>query len=306
MKSNPQEETIDLGELVRPAYISTQSPVEASALNNREKAIEQHFSALVERIPRPLQKGTLHIFIELQHLLRYLDLIEEGVTQERELNKAVQSFSLIYNRASALIGKMNTLASQAGRNYETLGSTLEGIGFAIKHELRRVSEGIGLALNSRGDVQPSRADVATSYGILQNCFQQATIAMAQVFDPTLDGTAIFEDYKVKQEQSVMLRRELTLLLQKARKVEKEAGILQKLYFVNNLKQFHQEMMHFLMYRDWEEFEGFVNEIIKTIDEVGNLVPVLHRFTSYLETLLNHVSMRAVLNERPSCPAEMMF
>ena len=310
MKANADEEVIDLSELARPVAFSSQSTVSVApptaplvpAASRREIAIDQHFSDLIERIPEPLQKGTLHIFIELQHLLRYLDLIEEGIRRERDLSQTTQTFGHIYHRANALIGKINTLAAQAGESYGTLRSTLEGIGFAIKHELRRISESKVLAQKSEGQAQPSRTEVTTSYGILHNCFQQATIAIAQEFDPTLDGTKIFEDYKIKQEQSIILHRELTLLLQKLHRVEKEAGILQKLYFVNSLKQFHQEMMHFLMYRDWEEFEGFVSEIVKANDELGNLAPVLHRFTGYLETLLKHVGMRAVLHAKPLASA----
>ena len=127
-----------------------------------------------------------------------------------------------------------------------------------------------------------------------------------MFDPTLNGNVLFEDHKLKQEQSVTLYRELTLLLHKIRRVESGAGILQQLYFINSLKQFHRETMHYLMHRDWAEFESFVNEIVKTYDEAGDLSPVFHRFSGYLETLLNHVSMRAVLNDKPLCPTTMIF
>jgi hypothetical protein len=52
-----------------------------------------------------------------------------------------------------------------------------------------------------------------------------------------------------------------------------------------------------MYRDWEGFEAFVDEIITTYDEAGNLDPVMHRFAPYLETLINHVNMRTVLSNK---------
>ncbi|HYE64953.1 MAG TPA: hypothetical protein VD966_05190, partial [Pyrinomonadaceae bacterium] len=56
-------------------------------------------------------------------------------------------------------------------------------------------------------------------------------------------------------------------------------------------------MHYLMYRDWEEFERFVVEVMDT-RSAGELAPVLHRFARYLETLLGQVRMRAVLNDHP--------
>ena len=87
------------------------------------------------------------------------------------------------------------------------------------------------------------------------------------------------------------------LLQKVRGLTKESGVLQMLNVINSLKRFRQETMHFLMYRDWGEFEAFVDEIITTYDEAGNLTLVLNKFVPYLETLINHVNMRAVLSNK---------
>jgi hypothetical protein len=137
-----------------------------------------------------------------------------------------------------------------------------------------------------------------SCGILQNCFQQSTLTLARLFDPLIAPGDIFPNYKAREEQSIILHRELILLLHKIGSAERGGGALQKMYFINSLKQFQQETMQFLMHRDWEEFESFVDEIVKAYDETGDLTDVFHRFTSYLKTLINHVSMRAVLSDEP--------
>jgi len=310
MKSSAQEETIDLSELTqfRPAPVQSPAPpapVETTvSAGGKSNALPAPLSELIEQIPSTLRGDTHYFFVELNHLLAYLNLIKEDIERERELHKAILIFGSIKVRAETLFYRVDQFAVQVRAKHEDLYSALEGISFALRHELRRVFEGKILNLKGSGTNQFSRAEITRAYGILYNCFQQSTIVLAQVFDPVLDGKVIFEDYKVKHEQSVILYRELTLLLQKLRKIGEGAGILQKTYFINSLKQFQQETMHFLMHRDWEEFESHVNEVVQAYDEMGDLVPVFHKLDIYLETLLRQISLRTVLHETNVSIAEL--
>jgi hypothetical protein len=298
MKSNIQEEIIDLSEFVRNVSGDAEPPAQPPPANNQPTHSETHAVANpVEQMALPLREGLRHLTDELRHLLRYLELIEAGITKEGDLQKTVLVFRLIHEKSLSLVEEIDALAARASGRHEALWSALDTTGFALKHELRRVYEVETTGLSKPGSGNYSRSDLIRAYGLLQNCFQQSAIALARVLNPTLDGEALLEEFKVKREQSLMLHRELTLLLQKVSGVQKEAGMLQMLNVMNSLKRFQQETMHLLMYRDWEEFEGFVAEVVKTYDELGNLQPVLHRFASYLETLLKHVSMRAVLNDK---------
>jgi hypothetical protein len=56
-------------------------------------------------------------------------------------------------------------------------------------------------------------------------------------------------------------------------------------------------MHYLFYKDKETVERFVEEILVTANK-KDLVPILHRFSAYLETLFGQVNMRAVLANHP--------
>ena len=53
----------------------------------------------------------------------------------------------------------------------------------------------------------------------------------------------------------------------------------------------------LMYKDWETFERFVEEVVRTRDK-KDLVPLLHRFGAYLETLFGQINMRSVVAHLP--------
>jgi len=67
-----------------------------------------------------------------------------------------------------------------------------------------------------------------------------------------------------------------------------------------LREFMLGPIRYLYYKDTETFERFVEEIMITKKE-RDLVPILHRFGAYLETLFGQVSMRAVLEKSPFEP-----
>lgn len=303
MKSNLQEEIIDLSALVRSAADSAELP-SATASANQEANLQPDGDTPAEIVPLDLHEELHGLFKEFRHLLRYLKLIEGNIMQEGGLHKTVLIFRLIYERSLFLIDRMNTLAAQVGSDHAPLRDAIDATGFALKHEIRRVYEVEAAGLSKAGNTRFSGSELIRAYRLLQNCFQQSAIALTQVLNPRLNGETLFEDYKVKREQSLVLYRELMLLLQKVCGIEKEAGVLQMLNVITSLKRFRQEIMHFLMYKDWEEFENFVDEIEKTYDDERNLAPVLHRFALYLETLLKHVSMRAVLNDKHLRPTEI--
>lgn len=298
MKTNIQEEIIDLSDLARPAVGSAESlPVPAPRAVESETHLPQQVGAPAEQTHLSADEAVRPVTTELLSLLNHLKLIEGTLTQGGDIQRTVVVFKLIHNRALSLIEKIETLAAQLGTSHETLRVALDTTSFALKHETRRVYEVEAKGLGGPGGVQFSRSELTRAYGLLQNCFQQSVITLTQVFNPTLEGDELFAEYKARGEQSLVLRQELTVLLQKVRGITKESGVLQVLHLINSLKRFRQETMHFLMYRDWEGFEAFVDEIITTYDGAGNLNPVLDRFAPYLETLINHVNMRAVLNNR---------
>jgi hypothetical protein len=185
-------------------------------------------------------------------------------------------------------------AAAVGESDETLYDVLKGIGFALRHELHRVYEDEAAGLIGPADSGPPRGRAVRAYGLLLNCFQQLSITLLQTLDPTLDASSLFEDFKIKREQSIVLYEELVSLLSKVRKAQNDFGLLQSISLTHSLNQFRQDTLHFLMYQDWADFESFIVEIVEKHDDARGFLQVLHRFTSYLETLISQVAMRTVL------------
>ncbi len=299
MNQSAHEEEIDLTELVvRPAVPPVEAPSPAPAPQAPVEPeppgpLESHISALTERIQPPLGKRLQHILTELSRLIKYLELIEEQVSEETPPRKVVVIFRAVHERANILTKFVNVTAAAVGKGDTNLYDVLKGISFGLRHELHRVYEDGGASLIGPNDVALPRGRAVRAHGLLQNCFQQLIVTLLQGLDPSLDASALFEDFKIKREQSITLYGELTGLLGKVRKAQNDFGLLQSISLANTLSQFRQDTLHYLMYQDWAEFEGFIAEIVDTHDDANGLVEVLRRFTAYLETLISQVAMRTV-------------
>jgi hypothetical protein len=67
-----------------------------------------------------------------------------------------------------------------------------------------------------------------------------------------------------------------------------------------LRRFLDESVAFLFHKDRETLERFSEEIFAATER-KDIVPILHRFGAYVETLLGQVNMRTVLANHPFEP-----
>jgi hypothetical protein len=254
-----------------------------------ELPLSAPLAALVESLsPASFSETMRHLFLDLARLLDYLRLIEKKVQQDQLL---ASTFS-VHKESLALIEHIEAgILSLEGADEELL-STLDGISYAIGHEIGRV---YGFELVGIGDPHspPIRGKLERAHGMLRNCFQQSTIALTQVFNPALDGEELFNDFHARREEALILYRDLWQLVQLARRADKECDQFSVALLLAHLKRFRDGSMCFLMYKDWEEYERFVKRVAgaRRVLEIG---PALEGLACYLETLLGQVRLRSVL------------
>jgi len=123
------------------------------------------------------------------------------------------------------------------------------------------------------------------------------ISFAKLIEPNLEPTEIFPNFQSKLEQSLSLRQALWEILQAVKKAEQnpETYPLDSLH--TQLIDFLGLTLQFLFYKDMETVERFIEEVLITTSQ-KDLVPILHRFGAYLETLFGQVNMRVVLAKHP--------
>ena len=263
-------------------------------MNTRVLDIHERIAGIVARIESDSLRAAMSgVFKKLNESLDYLDLMEACVRSDETLPKSPLIIKLVGEKAESLITFIETEAKSVGGMTRSLLDILDSTTFALRHEIKRAYESPpsrGVASTSECRTQLSRAE-----GILRNCFQQLVVSLAVEFDSSVTGAELFGDLKLKQEQSVLLLEALRILKEQVSMVERERDLDSYFSVIEGLKMFEQGYMNYLMYKDWAEFEQFARKIAEAQTE-AELWPLLHQSGRYLETLICHVEMRAVLND----------
>ena len=275
------------------------APTAQAPLNPPSRAILQtQLNTLLEDVDEQMVRALMmRIFNDLSRLLDYLRFAEAALEQECMPHDNLAFFTLIHEEALALREFIEQRALSAECIKEELRDALDGTSFALRHELRMVFEHELAGISATESDRMVRGRITHARGLLCNCFQQSLITLAQVFDPAVTGVQLFNDLPTRVEQSIVLRRDLWTLVQLARRAEAVGDLETIIAFIQYLETFRHGSMHFLMYKDWQVYERFVDEVMAT-GSVAELAPVLDRFACYLETLFGQVRMRAVLANHP--------
>lgn len=237
------------------------------------------------------------VFAGLLRLLDYLRLVDRELKRDHPLLQTLPVFALIHEDAHRLLKFMETRALRAEDLESEIFDTLDGTSYAVGMELRKVFAHELVALSALRQAPLIYAKVENAHGLLRDSFQQSIVGLAQTFDPTLDGAQLFDAFNAKLEQSLALRRDLWTLLGLVRRMEQERDRRPFAPLLARLQSFRQSTMRYLMYKDWEAYERFIEEASAARGAV-ELAPVLHRFGTYLETLFGQINMRAALAAHP--------
>jgi hypothetical protein len=135
---------------------------------------------------------------------------------------------------------------------------------------------------------------------LSDSFRQILADFARVIDSEIKTADLFPNFKTKLEQSLELRQHIWQLIQAVKVAEQTPDKKQLASVTADLREFLERAVSFLFYKDRETLERFAEEIFVTTEK-KDIVPILHRFGAYLETLNSQVNIRTVLAGHPFVP-----
>ena len=133
--------------------------------------------------------------------------------------------------------------------------------------------------------------------MLNDIFKQILSGFALLADPDASMLDMFPSFRSKLDQSLQLREHLALVRNSVRIAEQAPGKTELDDLKRELTDLLDSTMQYLFYKDRETIERFSEEIFAAGDK-KDLVPILHRFGAYLETLFGQVNMRTVLADHP--------
>lgn len=237
------------------------------------------------------------LFEQLSRLLEWLKFIEQTFERDQPLKQTLPLFTLVNQESETLMDLIDNRVLKLEGLSQDLYDTLDGTSYAIRMELKKVFARELVGISNVKHSPTIYGKLESAHGLLRNSFQQSAVALAQYFAPTLDGARMFDNFQTRLEQSILLRKELWVVLHIVRKAEQLGEVFSPNKLNEMLLNFRNGSMRFLMFKDWEACERFIDEVVASRGTV-ELTPILHRLGAYLETLHGQVCMRAVLAEHP--------
>lgn len=230
------------------------------------------------------------VLADLVFLLDYLSLVESTPQDSCRIVERLSILDAIRGEALLLVEFIENCAMQIEVMDDSLREILDGVGYAIKLEVRRIFEyELAQMEFAKGDHQ-THGLLLYAQGVLTNCFQQCMINLASMFDESVTAEQLFHDWRVRRERSLRLYRDLEALIEVLR--ESSRASLEAI--AEELKSFKEGSMQWLLYKDWQEYEALSEAVMVSISNGEKPSDLLHRFGCYLETLHAHVKARAVL------------
>ena len=233
-------------------------------------------------------------------ILGSLGVVGKMLRHDEPLKPSLIIFSRIHELTHDLIVHMNNRLSRFPNEEAAMFDSLDGASYTASLELKKVFSQELTGLVGIRPVPSVFARVETAYELLSDSFRQILAGFARVVEPSMLPSDLFPNFQTKLEQSIALRQNLWQALQVVKAAEQEPD-KKLLEAVNKeLREFLEQTIPFLFHKDRETVERFAEEIFAT-SEKKDIVPILHRFGAYIETLLAQVNMRTVLADHPFSP-----
>ncbi len=230
-------------------------------------------------------------------VLKWLSIVGKMLEADEPLKPALLIFSRVNELISDLTRYINNRLDKLPEQETELFATLDAASYTASIELKKVYSQELAGISELRPTPSIFARMETAHSLLNDGFQQILAGITRALHPETEIVELFPEFKTKLDQSIELRAELRSAAQAIQAAEKtpEARQIEKMQKV--LRHFMNGSMRYLFYKDTETVERFIEEILVT-SQSKDLVPILHRFGAYLETLFGQVSLRSVLVDHP--------
>ncbi len=233
-------------------------------------------------------------------VLKWLSVVRKMLDADKPLKASLLIFSRVNELVLDLTHYINSRLDRFPSQEAELFSTLDAASYTASIELKKVYSQELAGVASMRPTPSIYARIETAYSLLNDGFQQILAGFMRIVDPTTEIIEVFPEFQVKLEQSIVLRSDLWAIAQVVKAAEKTPDSARIEKMKQSLNEFRQGSIRYLFYKDTETVERFIEEILVT-NSNKDLVPILHRFGAFLETLFGQVSLRAVFEKHPFEP-----
>ena len=271
----------------------------ARAERTGEGFLPEVLTALLESKPLPFStEADLRLVLpRFAKILKWLSVVEKMLQTDEPLKPSLLIFSRIYEQIQELTGYINNRLLRFPNEEDELFGQLDGAAYTASLELRKVYNYELAGLAEMRSTPLIYAKIETAFALLNDNFQLTLVNFAQLIDPKIETHKVFPKFKAKLDQSLALRKNLWDLAKAVKEAEQNPDKYPMKHLHGQLQNFLKTNVNYLFYKDRETVERFIEEVLVTPNKT-DLVPILHRFGAYLETLFGQVNMRVVLASHP--------
>lgn len=286
--------------------ILNQLDLNSAAMRLRDHAVKGAYATLPAGLRELFEREDIDISDQVDYLdvvpkvagaLRFLDIVGRMMRNDEPIKPALLILSAVHDQARGMIDHINLRLARHPNEEAALFNSLDSASYSASLELKKVfnQELKGIV----GVLPPTSvfARTETAYSLLLDSFQQILVDLARTIDPGVTLFDFFPRFQIKLDQSLILREHLWQILKAVKAAEESPEKSKVDHLKQELADFVTITIRFLHYKDEETFERFTEEVHAALDK-KDLVPVLHRFGAYLDTLFGQVCMRAVLADHP--------
>ena len=233
-------------------------------------------------------------------VLNWLHVVGQMLNKDQPLKTTLVLFARINEQMREMTNYINNRLQRLPDEEDPLFGSLDGAAYTASIELRKVYQ---QELKGLAEIRPAPeiyAKIETAYSLLNDSLQLTLVNFARLIDKDIEPTEVFPNLQTKEEQSLQLRENMWNILQSVKEAEQKPEASDVGSLREEMTKFRDENLYFLFYKDMETVDRFIEEVLAT-KENTDLVPILHRFGAYLETLLGLVNMRVVLANHPFEP-----
>jgi hypothetical protein len=248
-------------------------------------------------LPLALESDLRLVLPRFGKILKWLNVIEKKLKNDEPLKPTLLIFSRIYEQIQELMSYINNRLLRLSDEESALFGSLDGAAYTASIELKKVYQHELAGLTEIRQMPLVYAKVETAYSLLNDSFQQTLLNFAQLIEPDIEPTKLFPQFQSKLQKSLILRQNLWNAFKSVQKTEQNPEKEQLEILRRELTEFLDTTLSHLFYKDMETVERFIEEVLVTSDK-KDLVPILHRFGAYLETLFGQINMRGVLAAHP--------
>ncbi|MBI2841493.1 MAG: hypothetical protein HYX75_24520 [Acidobacteria bacterium] len=302
-----------LGEMCRLPKISFHSFLSAGRLLTREVnrngfltyLLDRKFKPYYDRISNPfvcrviydtesatVKKELARLFLELNRQMRYLDFIGKDLQREGPLKRGLLIFCLVRHELRQLTRRLHDRSAEVFEKGSSAYEGIESAAYCLEMEAKKVYQLELLDFSDSQSGEAIKVKVENAFGILKRSFQEAIVTLIQTIHPEVRGEEVFDSYVTRQAQSIQLRRDLNVLFEQIRAFIRKRDIEEMSNLIRNIVDFQQSSLKYLMYKDWQDFDLFLEEV-KKARSLPSLLTILHKFETFLASLLIEVGKRSV-------------